>query len=105
MPIILNWLGCEGVRFVKTLTHSEKEKCKSSSVLCEVLSEKFKPQHNETILSHCKLESSEEWMGDLQVRQMSVNTKRQRLKEQFIARINDMLIEIIKELKDQENSK
>ena len=56
MPIILDWLGHEGLRFVQTLTDNEQEKFKVSSDLF-TLSEKFKPQHNETILSlqYCKL--------------------------------------------------
>ena len=50
MPIFINSLGCEGLRLIQTLNDSEKEKCKTSTGLFEVLSEKFKPQHNETIL-------------------------------------------------------
>ena len=51
-------------------TDNEKEKCQAGSGLFEAQSEKFKPQHNETILSlqYCELirekkESAEEWMG------------------------------------------
>ena len=53
----MNWLGCKGLRFVQTLNDREQEKCKTSSDLFEVLSEKFKLQHNEAILAvlNCKL--------------------------------------------------
>ena len=30
VSIIMNWLGCEGFRFVQTLTDSEEKKCKTS---------------------------------------------------------------------------
>ena len=41
-----------------TLNYREEEKSKKSSGMLEVLSENFKPQHNETVLSlsYCKLE-------------------------------------------------
>ena len=43
----MNWLGCEGLRFVQTLNDEEQAKCKTSSELLGVLSDKFKPTHNE----------------------------------------------------------
>ena len=57
VPIILNWLGHEGLRFMKTLNDEEKEKFKTNPGLFKTLSDKFKPQHNEKMLSlqHCKL--------------------------------------------------
>ena len=70
----MNWLGHEGLRPVQTLNDKEKVKCKTSYGLFEVLSDKFEPQHNETILSfqHCKNderenENVEEWMGCLTI--------------------------------------
>ena len=42
---------------MQILNDTEQEKCKTSAGPFEVFSEKFKPQHNKTILSvqHCKL--------------------------------------------------
>ena len=78
----MNWQDCEGLRIVQTLIDNEQEEYQTSSGLFEVLSEKFKPQHHETMLSlqYCKL----------------IREK----KEQFINRIkdNEMITEIIKEL-------
>ena len=28
VPVIMNWLGCEGLNFVKTLTDKEQEICR-----------------------------------------------------------------------------
>ena len=55
--IIKNWLGREGLQLIQAFTNSEKEACKTEEGLFATLSEKFKPQHNETILSlqYCKL--------------------------------------------------
>ena len=71
----MNWLGHLELRFVQTLTDNEQEKCKTSSELFKVLCEKFKPQHNEIILSLlcCKLvreekETAKEWMGCIRVK-------------------------------------
>ena len=50
VPIIKNWLGREGLQFIHTLTNAEKETCKSTTGLFNVLKEKFRPQHNEMIL-------------------------------------------------------
>ena len=50
----------------------EQEKCRTSTGLLEVLSDKFKPQNNETVLSlqYWKLaceqsENAQEWIGYL----------------------------------------
>ena len=61
VPIIMNWLGHEGLRFVHVLTDNEGENCETSTELLEVLSEKFKPHHNQTILSlqKCQLVQEE----------------------------------------------
>ena len=52
-----------------------------------MISRKFKPQYNETILSlqYCKLtteekENTEEWMGHMRVKHMNVSIKRQEAK-------------------------
>ena len=50
VPIILSWLGSDRLRFVQILTDNGYEKCQTNLRLFHVLSEKFKPQHNETIL-------------------------------------------------------
>ena len=72
VPIIIKWLGCEEAMFVQTFNNNEQEKCKTSSGLFEVLSEKLKPQHNETVSSlryskqiREEKENAEEWMGHL----------------------------------------
>ena len=44
------WLGREGLNFIQMLTAKEQEKCKTNTGLFQMLNEKFKPQHNETIL-------------------------------------------------------
>ena len=79
----MNWLGYEDLGFVQTLNNEEKEKCKTSSGLFEVLSDKFKPEHNKMILSlqYCKLEREqyenvEEWLGYLKNGQENVITKK-----------------------------
>ena len=71
---------------------------KRVSRLFEVLKEKFRLQHNETILSlqYCKLqrkenESAQEWMGRHHIKVAECNYKEhnRQLKEQFINGIND----------------
>ena len=63
-----------------------------------MLSNKFKPQHNETILSlhYCKVtraqnKNAKEWIGYLKVKANEFRYKKEdkRLKEQFINSIND----------------
>ena len=41
VPIIMNWLGCEGLRFIQMLTDDKQEKCQKSTGLSEVLSKTF----------------------------------------------------------------
>ena len=111
----MNWLGHENLRFVQTLNNKEKEKCKTSSGLFYILSEKFKPQHNEIMLSlqYFKLareqnENVEEWIGCLWIKlnESDYKEKDRRLKEQFINGINDddMMTEIIRELPTIKNT-
>ena len=84
----------------------EKEMCNTLEGLFETLSNKFKPQYNETIksLQFRKLywydeENVEEWMGRLFVAALECNYQEvnRQLKEQFIHGLNDkyMLEEII----------
>ena len=74
--------------------------------------QKFKPQHNETILSvqYFKLkrkseESAWEWMGRLQIKANKYQIYDRRPKEQFINGLNDeTTAEIIKELTAQKDT-
>ena len=80
--IIKNWLGKEGLQFIKTLNNTEKEEWKSATELLNVLKEKFRPQHNEIILTlqYCKLQRKEKnphkigWAGSI-LKQQSAFTK------------------------------
>ena len=70
LPMI-KWLRKEGLQFIQTL---EQEAYETIKKLFNTLSEKFKQQHNKTILTlqYCKLvwhsdESAEEWMDTLRV--------------------------------------
>ena len=47
----MNWSGHGRPKTHLTLDNEEKEKCRTIAWLFEVLSEKIKAQHNETILS------------------------------------------------------
>ena len=47
----MNWLVHEDIILMQTLSDEENEKSRPSAGLFEVLCEKFKLQHNETILS------------------------------------------------------
>ena len=60
VPIIKNWLCREELQFIQTLTIAEKEACKSTTGLFNVL-KKFRQQHNKMILSlqYCKLHSKD----------------------------------------------
>ena len=49
--IIINWPGRERLQFIQTMNDEGQEKCKTTMGLFEVLGEKFKPQHSETVLS------------------------------------------------------
>ena len=51
VPKILNGLHWEELWFLQTLNDVEKEKCHTSMGLAEVLHERFKLYHNETVLS------------------------------------------------------
>ena len=57
MPMIINWLCHEDLRFMQTLTDTEHAKCRTGAGLFELLSENFKPQNIDTTLSlqYCKL--------------------------------------------------
>ena len=57
IPIILNWLGKDGFKFVKTPDNEEQEKCSKKTGLFKVLSDKFKAYQNQSILSlqYCNL--------------------------------------------------
>ena len=102
-------MGIKGLQCLETLTNTEKETCNALEELFETLTNKFKPQYNETIksLQFRKLyryddKNVEEWMGRLQVATVECNYQEvnRQLKEQFINGPNDkcMLEEIIKEL-------
>ena len=86
----------------------EKEKCNTIEGLCEILTNKFRPQFNKMInsLQFCKLsrqsgENAVEWMGRLKLGAIDCNYKEidRQLKEQFIHGLNgiDILAEIIRE--------
>ena len=51
VPIFMNGLSCEGLRFLQVLNNTEQEKFRTSAGLFEVLNEKCRLLHNETILS------------------------------------------------------
>ena len=87
----------------------EREMCNTLEDLFETVSNKLKPQYNETIrsLQFKKLyqyddKNVEEWMGKLCIVAVECNYQEvdRQLKEQFIHGLNDkyMLEEIIKEL-------
>ena len=72
VAVVKNWLGKKGLYYFKTLMAAEGEACNMLEDLFDMLANKFKPQHNETIKSLqlrklCQLESKnvEEWMGRL----------------------------------------
>ena len=77
---------------MQILNDEEQEKCRTGMGLFQGLSEEFKPQHNETILSlqYYKLikeknENAKEWIGHLKIK---INRcgyiKDKRLKVQFM---------------------
>ena len=107
-------MGRKGLWYLKTVTTTEKETFTTLEGLFETLTNKFKPQYNETIksLKFRKLyryedESVEEWMGRLWVAAVECNYQEvdRQLKEQFIHGLNDkcMLEEIIRELTTTKN--
>ena len=81
VPVILNCLHQEEPRFAQTLK-DEQGKCRISRGLSEGLSDKFKLQHKEKILSlqYCKLTREQNEKAE-ELSQMSVGTrKRQKTK-------------------------
>ena len=109
LALVKNCLGRKGLQYLEILMTTEKETCNTLEGLFETLTNKFKPQYNETIksLKFRKLyryddENVEEWMGRLLVAavECSYQEVKRQLKEQFIHGLNDkgMLEEIIKEL-------
>ena len=109
LAVVKNWLGRKGLQYIETLTTVEKETCNTLEGLFKTLSNKFKPQYNETIklLQFRKLykydeENVQEWMGRLPIVAVECNYQEveRQLKEQFISGLNNkyMLEEIIKEL-------
>ena len=112
ITMVKNWLGRKGLHYLESLTHA----CNTLQGLFNTLAMKFKPQFNETIklLQFRKLyrlegESTEEWMGRLQIAAVECNYKEvdRQLKEQFIHGLIDrvMLDEIVRELMAKNNSK
>ena len=51
LAVVQNWLGRKGLQYLETLMTVEKETCNTLKGLFETLSNKFKPQYNETIKS------------------------------------------------------
>ena len=51
LAIVKNWLGRKGLQYLETLMSTEKETCNTVEGLFETLTNKFKPQYNETIKS------------------------------------------------------
>ena len=111
VPIIINLLDCEGLRPIQTLNDNKKENFKTSAWLVQMLTEKIKPQHNETILllQYSKLiregkEVADKWMDFLSIKENECEYEEEdkQWKEQFINGINDehMMTEIIKKLSE-----
>ena len=80
LTLVKNWLGRKGIKYLETLTTTEKETCHTFEGLFDMLTNKFKPQYNETIklLQFRKLcryedENIEEWMGRLWVAAVECN--------------------------------
>ena len=51
LAVVENWLGRKALQYLETLMTTEKEMCNTLEGLFETLSNKFKPQYNETIKS------------------------------------------------------
>ena len=71
----MHLLGHDGLRFVQTLNDEEQEECTTCAGLFLVLSEKFKLQHNETVLSlqywtltREENKNAEEWISHLRLK-------------------------------------
>ena len=114
LALVKKWWGRKDLQYLETLTTTEKETCNTLEGLSDMLTNKFKPQYNETIRSLqfrklCRYEDEnvEEWMGRLWVAVVECNYQEinRQLKEQFIHGLNDksMLEEIIKELTTARN--
>ena len=109
LPVLLSAsnISLHGVRIKRQeVSHKAKKKCKTTVGLFDVLSEKFKLQHNQTILSlkYWKLireqsKNADEWVGYLRMKanEYEYKEKDRRLKEQFINGIKDdkLMTEII----------
>ena len=104
-----HWLGRKVLKFIESLASEEKDTCSTLEGLFKILTNKFRLQFNETIISlqFCKLsrqdgENAEEWIGRLRLSTIECNYKEidRQIKEQFIHGLNDndMLGEIILEL-------
>ena len=87
------------------MTQLEKESCQTIARLFKVMDNKFRPQHNGTILSlqYCKLsrqydEMAKEWIGTFRMKAAKYKYKENEkcLKEQSINDINDDSIDIHK---------
>ena len=98
LAIVKNWLGRKSLQFIELLTHVQKHRCNTLDSLFEILTNKFRPQFNETIksLQSCKFsrwnrENAEEWMGRLLLSVIECNCKElnRQLKQQFIHGLND----------------
>ena len=109
LALVKNWLGMKGLQYLETLMTTEKETCNILEGLFETLTNKFKPQYNETskTFQFRKLYKYDDgnvegWMGRLWVAAVECNYQEvnRQLKEQFIHCLNNkcMLKEIIKEL-------
>ena len=101
MPISMDSLGFEGLRFIKMLNYNEHGKCQTSPGLFEVQSEKFKHQHDEPVLllQYCKLikeekESAEEWMSHLRVKANKCEHKERQEVKTAVHKMESMMIEI-----------
>ena len=80
LALVKTWLGRKGFQYIETLTTTEKETCITLEGLFNMLTNKFKPQYNETIKSLqfrklCRYEDEnvEEWMGRLWVAAVECN--------------------------------
>ena len=70
LAMVKIWLCRNGLQFIVSLTSEEKYLCNTLEGLFKILTNKFRPEFNETIksLQFCKLsrqdaENAEEWMG------------------------------------------
>ena len=80
LALVKKWLGGKGLQYLETLTTAEKETSNTLEGLFETLTNKFKPQYNETIKSlqfrklyRCYNENVGEWMGRLWVAAVELN--------------------------------